>query len=127
ARTVDIPIVVEVGPEVISGSTRMKAGTAQKMVLNMLTTGAMTRLGHVYGNLMVTVSLRYQKLIERGIRILQQAAGVDRQRAQHVLKTSHGSGPVALGMTQTGLNARHAEQRIKALNGHVRRAIEAEY
>ena len=126
AQAVDIPIIVEVGPEVISGSTRMKAGTAQKMVLNMLTTGAMTRLGHVYGNLMVNVSLKNKKLIERGITILQKAAGVDRERAQHALKTSNGSVPVALVMIKTGLNARQAEQRLNAFNGHVRRAIEAE-
>src|SRR5438067_856130 len=126
ANAVDIPIIIEVGPEVISGSTRMKAGTAQKMVLNMLTTGAMTRLGHVYGNLMVNVSMKNKKLIERGIGILQKAAGVDRELAQHVLKTTNGSVPVALVMIKTGLNARQAEQRLKAFNGHVRRAIEAE-
>jgi len=126
ANAVDIPIIIDVGPEVISGSTRMKAGTAQKMVLNMLTTGAMTRLGHVYGNLMVNVSMKNKKLIERGIGILQKAAGVDRELAQHALKTSNGSVPVALVMIKTGLNARQAEQRLKAFNGHVRRAIEAE-
>ena len=126
ANAVDIPIVVEVGPEVISGSTRMKAGTAQKMVLNMLTTGAMTRLGYVYGNLMVNVGMKNKKLVERGIGILQKAAGVDRELAQHALKSSNGSVPVALVMIKTGLNARQAEQRLKAFNGHVRRAIEAE-
>lgn len=126
ANAVDIPIVIEVGPEVISGSTRMKAGTAQKMVLNMLTTGAMTRLGYVYGNLMVNVSMKNKKLVERGIGILQKAAGVDRELAQHALKSSNGSVPVALVMIKTGLNARQAEQRLKAFNGHVRRSIEAE-
>lgn len=126
ANAVDVPIVVEVGPEVISGSTRMKAGTAQKMVLNMLTTGAMTRLGYVYGNLMVNVSMKNKKLVERAIGILQKATGVDRELAQHALKSSTGSVPVALVMIKTGLNARQAEQRLKAFNGHVRRAIEAE-
>jgi len=126
ANAVDIPVVVEVGPEVISGYTRMKAGTAHKMVLNMLTTGAMTRLGYVYGNLMVNVSMKNKKLVERGIGILQKAAGVDRELAQHALKSSNGSVPVALVMIKTGLNARQAEQRLKAFNGHVRRAIEAE-
>lgn len=125
-KAVDIPIVVEVGPEVISGSTRMKAGTAQKMVLNMLTTGAMTRLGYVYGNLMVNVSMKNKKLVERAIGILQKATDVDRELAQHALKSSNGSVPVALVMIKTGLNARQAEQRLKAFNGHVRRAIEAE-
>ncbi|HEX7959849.1 MAG TPA: N-acetylmuramic acid 6-phosphate etherase, partial [Terriglobales bacterium] len=123
ANAVDVPIVVEVGPEVISGSTRMKAGTAQKMVLNMLTTGAMTRLGYVYGNLMVNVSMKNKKLVERAIGILQKATGVDRELAQHALKSSTGSVPVALVMIKTGLNARQAEQRLKAFNGHVRRAI----
>ncbi len=126
SQVADIPITVEVGPEVISGSTRMKAGTAQKMVLNMLTTGAMTRLGYVYGNLMVNVSLKNKKLLERGINILEKAAGVDRERAQQALKASNGSVPVALVMVKTGLNVRQAEDRLKAAGGHVRRAIEAE-
>jgi N-acetylmuramic acid 6-phosphate etherase len=126
SQVADIPITVEVGPEVISGSTRMKAGTAQKMVLNMLTTGAMTRLGYVYGNLMVNVSLKNKKLVERGINILEKAAGVDRERAQQALKASNGSVPVALVMVKTGLNVRQAEDRLKAAGGHVRRAIEAE-
>jgi N-acetylmuramic acid 6-phosphate etherase len=126
SQIADIPITIEVGPEVISGSTRMKAGTAQKMVLNMLTTGAMTRLGYVYGNLMVNVSLKNKKLLERGINILEKAAGVDRERAQQALKASNGSVPVALVMVKTGLNVRQAEDRLKATGGHVRRAIEAE-
>lgn len=72
AQAADIAISAEVGPEVVSGSTRMKAGTAQKMILNMLTTGAMTRLGYVYGNLMVNVSPKNKKLMERAITILSQ-------------------------------------------------------
>ena len=78
AAAADIAIVAEVGPEVISGSTRMKAGTAQKMVLNMITTGAMTRLGYVYENLMVNVHMQNSKLVERGIRILMCACKIDR-------------------------------------------------
>ena len=77
-RAALLAIVTEVGPEVISGSTRMKAGTAQKMVLNMLSSAAMTRLGYVYGNLMVNVTPRNSKLAARGVGILQQAAGVSR-------------------------------------------------
>ena len=73
--------MAEVGPEVISGSTRMKAGTAQKMILNMLSTGAMTRLGYVYGNLMVNVHLKKQKLVERGAAILQKITGMTREEA----------------------------------------------
>ena len=71
-RTAEIEIVADVGPEVLSGSTRMKAGTAQKMVLNMLTTGAMARLGYIYGNLMVNVHTKNHKLVERGLGILEK-------------------------------------------------------
>ena len=81
AAAADIAIVADVGPEVISGSTRMKAGTAQKMVLNMITTGAMTRLGYVYENLMVNVHMQNSKLVERGIRILMCACKIDRATA----------------------------------------------
>ena len=77
-RAAEIPIVVEVGPEVVTGSTRTKAGTAQKMVLNMLSTAAMARLGYVYGNLMVNLHLKNSKLMERGVRMLQLATGLDR-------------------------------------------------
>ncbi len=84
AAAADIAIVAEVGPEVISGSTRMKAGSAQKMILNMITTGAMTRLGYVYENLMVNVHMQNSKLVERGIRILMSACKIDRETAvQH--------------------------------------------
>ena len=81
AAAADIAIVAEVGAEVISGSTRMKAGTAQKMILNMITTGAMTRLGYVYENLMVNVHMQNSKLVERGIRILMSACNIDRETA----------------------------------------------
>jgi N-acetylmuramic acid 6-phosphate etherase len=81
ADAADIAIVAEVGPEVVSGSTRMKAGSAQKMVLNMITTGAMTRLGYVYENLMVNVHMQNSKLVERGIRILMSACRIDRETA----------------------------------------------
>src|SRR5205807_7320126 len=77
----EIEIVAEVGPEALSGSTRMKAGTAQKTILNMLSTGAMARLGYVYGNLMINVDSKNQKLVQRGLAILEKAAGVDRQTA----------------------------------------------
>ncbi|MCU1304579.1 MAG: glucokinase regulatory-like protein, partial [Candidatus Sulfotelmatobacter sp.] len=84
-RVADIEIAVEVGPEVVSGSTRMKAGTAQKLICNMLTTGAFTRLGYVYGNLMVNVHLKNKKLVTRGVNILMKAAGVDRATAEKAL------------------------------------------
>ena len=81
AAAADIAIIAEVGPEVISGSTRMKAATAQKMITNMITTGAMTRLGYVYENLMVNVHMQNSKLVERGIGILMRACEIDRETA----------------------------------------------
>ncbi len=86
AKAVDVSIEVPVGPEVITGSTRLKAGTAQKMILNMISTATMVRLGHVYGNLMVNLNLSNRKLIDRGIRIISQATGVTRADAEESLK-----------------------------------------
>ena len=124
ARAADIAITAEVGPEVLSGSTRMKAGTSQKMILNMLTTGAMTRLGYVYGNLMVNVSLKNHKLLERAITILSSAADVDRETARATLKKSGDSVPVALIMLKAGIKKAEAAKRLKAARGNVRKAIE---
>jgi N-acetylmuramic acid 6-phosphate etherase len=123
-RAAHIALVAEVGPEVISGSTRMKAGTAQKMILNMLSTGAMTRLGYVYGNLMVNVHLTNKKLLERGISILQKAATVDRAAAQAALKKAGNRVPVALVMLKAGVTRSEAANRLKSVHGNVRRAIE---
>ena len=117
--------VTEVGPEVISGSTRMKAGTAQKMVLNMLSSGAMTRLGYVYGNLMVHVTPRNSKLAARGVSILQQAAGVSTEIARQALRAAGNSVPVGLVMLQSQVDRREAERALKLAGGHVRRAIAA--
>lgn len=122
-KLADIPIVVEVGPEVVTGSTRMKAGTAQKMVLNTLSTGAMTRLGYVYGNLMVNVHLKNRKLVERGIAVLECAAQVGRATAERALKQSGKSVPVALVMLKAGVTRAEAQRRLQAAGGHVRRAI----
>ena len=124
-QAAQLAIVTPVGPEVLSGSSRMKAGTAQKMVLNMLTTGAMTRLGYVYGNLMVNVHPKNDKLVERAIRILQEAAAVDRNSAESAFKRSGMSVPVALVMLKTGLNATRARQQLKMHKGNVRQTIEA--
>ena len=123
-RAAEIEIVADVGPEVLSGSTRMKAGTAQKMVLNMLTTGAMARLGYIYGNLMVNVHTRNEKLVERGLGILEKAAGIDRQQAARALKDSHNQVAVALIMVKSGLDRRKAGQKLKRYKGNVRRAVE---
>lgn len=125
SRAADIAIAVEVGPEVISGSTRMKAGTAQKMILNMVTTGAMTRLGYVYGNLMVNVSPKNEKLVERAITILSKAADVDRNSARDALHKSGKSVPLALIMLKTGRTLNQAKRLLKANGGNVRKAIES--
>jgi N-acetylmuramic acid 6-phosphate etherase len=124
-KAAGLAIVTEVGPEVISGSSRMKAGTAQKMVLNMLSTGAMTRLSYVYGNLMVNVHLKNEKLAERGVSILQRAAGLSRKAALQVLKKAGKSVPVALVMLQAHVGRADGERALKAAAGHVRRAIAA--
>lgn len=123
ARAAHVAIVTEVGPEVVTGSSRMKAGTAQKMVLNMLSTGAMTRLGYVYGNLMVNVHPKNEKLLERGITILQLATGFDRATAGRALKSAGNSVPIALIMLQTGISRTEAARALKAAHGNVRAAI----
>ena len=124
-RAAHIAIVTEVGPEVISGSTRMKAGTAQKMVLNMLSSGAMTRLGYVYGNLMVNVTPRNSKLAARGVSILQQAAGVSEGAARQALLAARNSVPVGLVMLQAQVDRKEAVRALQLASGHVRRAIAA--
>jgi N-acetylmuramic acid 6-phosphate etherase len=120
----EIEIVVDVGPEALAGSTRMKAGTAQKMVLNMLTTGAMARLGYIYGNLMVNVHTKNEKLVQRGLGILEQAAGVDHPAAAQALRAARGQVAVALVMLKAGLGRIQAEKKLKAFKGNVRKAIE---
>jgi N-acetylmuramic acid 6-phosphate etherase len=122
-RAAHFAIVTDVGPEVLAGSSRMKAGTAQKMVLNMLTTGAMTRLGYVYGNLMVNLHLKNQKLAERGVTILQWAAGIERDSARQALKQSNNDVPVALVMLKAGVPRAQAARALKTTAGHVRKAI----
>jgi N-acetylmuramic acid 6-phosphate etherase len=120
----DISIVAEVGPEVISGSTRLKAGTAQKMILNMITTGAMTRLGMVYDNLMVNLHMQNSKLVERGIRILMDACKIDRAKAVDTIKSAGRSVPVALVMLKAGVDKPEAVRRLAKSDGNVRLAIE---
>jgi N-acetylmuramic acid 6-phosphate etherase len=123
-KAADLAIVAEVGPEVVSGSTRMKAGTAQKMILNMLSTGAMTRLGYVYGNLMVNVHLKNQKLVERGVGILQKAVGISKEAALAALKKAGNKVPVALVMASGKVGRGQAESALKIHNGNVRQAIQ---
>jgi N-acetylmuramic acid 6-phosphate etherase len=125
ARKARISISPDTGPEVIAGSTRMKAGTAQKMVLNMLSTAAMVRLGRVYENWMVHVALTNQKLRRRGARILEEAAGVSLSTAEHALRQAGHNLPSALVMLKTGVSARDARQRLAAAGASVRQALEA--
>ena len=122
-RAAELAIVVETGPEVVAGSTRMKAGTAEKLVLNMLSTGAMVRLGYVYGNLMVNLHQKNTKLTERAIRIVQEALGIDREQASAVLTRADHDVPVAIVMAKAGASRASAEKYLKAAKGHVRRAI----
>jgi len=119
----DIEIVIDVGPEAVSGSTRMKAGSAQKMALNLLTTGAMARLGYIYGNLMVNVHTRNHKLMELGLNVLEKAAGVDRQTASKTLGAARNQVAIALVMLKTGLDRTQAAKRLKSVKGNVREAI----
>jgi N-acetylmuramic acid 6-phosphate etherase len=122
-RAADFAIVTEVGPEVLAGSSRMKAGTAHKMVLNMISTGSMTRLGYVYGNLMVNVWTKNEKLTERAIRILEQATGATHEATTQALKTSANRTPVALVMLAAGATRSQAAAALKKSKGHVREAI----
>jgi N-acetylmuramic acid 6-phosphate etherase len=122
-KAAHVAIVAQVGAEVVAGSTRMKAGTAQKMILNMLTTGAMTRLGYVYGNLMVNVSPKNEKLVERGVGILENAAGLDHRAARKLLAAAGGRVPVALVMAKAGVDRPLAVAALKQSQGQVRRAI----
>jgi N-acetylmuramic acid 6-phosphate etherase len=124
ARLAEIVIVPVVGPEVITGSSRMKAGTAQKMVLNMLSTAAMVRLGKVYGNLMVDVQPTNAKLRRRAVRILQEAASVDAEAARQVLEATGYEVKPALVMLLAQVDAVEARQRLAAARGFVRRAVE---
>jgi N-acetylmuramic acid 6-phosphate etherase len=124
ARAVKIAITPQTGPEPVSGSTRMKAGTSQKMVLNMLSTASMVRLGRVYDNWMMRVALTNQKLRERGSRILQEVAGVSASTAEHALRLSGHDMPAAFVMLKTGASAADAKKRLTASHGHLRQAIQ---
>jgi N-acetylmuramic acid 6-phosphate etherase len=119
----ELAIVVETGPEVVAGSTRMKSGTAEKMVLNMLTTAAMVRLGYVYGNLMVNLHQKNSKLTARALTIVERAVGMDREQARQALSRSGNDVPVAIVMAKAGVSRKVAEKLLKDAKGHVRNAI----
>ncbi len=118
-----IRIAVLTGPEVIAGSTRLKAGTAQKMVLNMLSTGAMVRLGKVYGNLMVDVRVTNQKLAARARRIVAHLGQVDEDTAARLLAQSGGAVKPAVVMARRGVDAAEAQRLLDEADGFLRRVI----
>ena len=111
------------GPEVITGSTRLKAGTAQKLVLNMLSTGIMIKLGKVYGNLMVDVQATNQKLAERSKLIVMEATGCSRAEAEAALDSTEGSAKLAIFLRLSGLDVQTAKQKLKAADGYVAKAL----
>jgi len=123
ARAVEIAITPLVGPEVIAGSTRMKAGTATKLVLNMISTAVMIRLGHVHGNLMVNVQPRNSKLEDRARRIIAQEAEVSYERAGELLREAGESVKVAIVMARLHLDQKAAEAKLAASDGRIAEAL----
>jgi len=124
-KAVEIMIAPVVGPEVITGSTRLKAGTAQKMVLNMLSTGAMILLGKTFGNLMVDVRATNQKLHRRAVAIVRQATGVDEDAAEGLLSVSGGEVKTAIMVGRTGIEPELARKQLEAHGGILRAALES--
>ncbi|HGN1087645.1 N-acetylmuramic acid 6-phosphate etherase [Proteus mirabilis] len=123
AQRADIAITPIVGPEVVTGSSRMKAGTAQKLVLNMITTGAMIKMGKVFGNLMVDVEATNAKLIERQIRIVMQATECDRATAEQALAQCQRHCKTAILMILAGVDAQQATQLLAQNKGFIRQAL----
>jgi N-acetylmuramic acid 6-phosphate etherase len=119
----DIPIPVVVGPEIIAGSTRLKAGTAQKMILNMLSTVSMIRLGKVYGNLMVDLKVTNEKLVQRARGIVSKVAGVSEDEAAHLLAQTHNEVKPAIVMALLGVTPEEARARLDAAGGMLRQVI----
>lgn len=120
----DVVIAPLVGPEVITGSTRMKAGTATKLVLNTITTGAMVRMGKVYGNLMVDLQVTCEKLEDRGQRILQEMLAIERAEAADLLEAAEGHVKTALVMGRLGVDADEARRRLAEASGVISRVVE---
>ncbi|MEO8200917.1 MAG: N-acetylmuramic acid 6-phosphate etherase [Gemmatimonadota bacterium] len=119
-ETCDVCITVLTGPEVVTGSTRMKAGTATKLVLNMLTTGAMIRLGKVYGNLMVDLQAWSAKLVDRGERIVMETTGVDRETARAAIQSAGGRIKIAIVMVRRSVSQGEAEALLASNDGRLR-------
>jgi N-acetylmuramic acid 6-phosphate etherase len=123
ARLAKMAIGVEVGAEVLTGSTRLKAGTSQKMVLNMLSTAVMARLGHVYENLMIDAVLTNEKLHERAVRILMVASGASVSRAEDALRSAGHNMRVGLVMLKLAVDAGEARKRLRAARDDLRLAL----
>ena len=120
-RMVDVAIVAITGPEAIAGSTRLKAGTATKMIVNIISTGAMVRLGKTFGNLMVDLRATSRKLEDRGERILMEVCGVDREEARRMLDAAQGRVKIAIVMRKLGVGRDEAMQRLDEAAGAIRR------
>jgi N-acetylmuramic acid 6-phosphate etherase len=123
ARTCDVCITVLVGPEIVTGSTRMKAGTATKLVLNTLTTGAMIRLGKIYGNLMVDLRAWNDKLVDRSQRIVMETTGLDRAGSRRVIEAADGSVKTAIVMARRGVPKEQAERLLAEHAGRLRPVV----
>nr|WP_261343636.1 N-acetylmuramic acid 6-phosphate etherase [Gimesia aquarii] len=124
AEIANLTICPIVGPEVITGSTRLKAGTATKMVLNMLTTGAMVRIGKTYGNLMVDLRATNEKLVDRSIRILMAFTNLSREEAEPVLASCKGELKTAIVHVMRGVSPETARELLKQTQGHLRQVLE---
>lgn len=123
---VDVLIAPEVGPEPVSGSTRMKSGTAQKLVLNMLSTMAMVRIGKTYGNLMVDLRATNEKLVRRAIRLIRTVTEADEVEARRLFDTSSGDTKLAIMMGLSGLDVIAARERLDAAGGVLRKALRSD-
>jgi N-acetylmuramic acid 6-phosphate etherase len=123
SKAVDLPIELLVGPEVVAGSTRLKAGTATKLALNMISTATMVRMGHVYGNLMVNVQPKNEKLVDRARRIIAQVTGVPYERAAELLEAAGKNVKTAIVMEKLGLDRIAAESRLTQAGGRIREAL----
>jgi len=124
SRAVKLPITLLVGPEIVAGSTRMKAGTATKMVLNMLTTASFIRLGYVFGNLMVNVQPKNSKLADRARRIIAMATGVSYEQAGELLAAAGNTVRTAIVMARAGVDRVEAERRLASAGGRISKSLQ---
>ena len=122
-KLVDAAIVPITGPEAVTGSTRMKAGTATKLVLNTISTGAMIRVGKTFGNLMVDLRAMSQKLVDRGERIMMEVCGVSREEARQLIDSAGGAVKTAIVMQKLGVSREEAERALSDAGGVVRRVV----